>query len=67
MHPAFWSVIIVMSGELIEGCSFTAKVQKEFQFSKVSPPNKIAKAIGDIFPFAVDAYAEKSVYLPKLM
>ena len=42
----------------------TVNFQKIFQLSDVSPPNKIANAIGDMFAFAVAAYAEKSVYLP---
>ena len=49
------------------GCFVTAKSQKRIQLSVVSPPNNMANAIGDMFPLAVEAYAEKSVYLPKLI
>ena len=67
MHPGFRSVIIVMVGQLMEGYFVTAKSQKRIQLSVVSPPNKMANAMRDMFPFAVDAYAENNVYLPKLI
>jgi hypothetical protein len=50
--------------ELIEGCTFITKLQNFDQFFVSSLPNRRPNARGAMFPFAVDAYAEKSVYWP---
>ena len=51
----------------MDGWVSTVNFQNRFQLSAVSPPNKIANERGDIFAFAEDAYAEKSVYFPNWM
>jgi hypothetical protein len=46
----------------MDGCVSTVNLQNKLQLSVVSPPNKMANEIGDMFELAVDAYAENRVY-----
>ncbi len=58
---------VVKLDQLTVGCVFLMNFQKWVQLSLSSLPNNMATPSVNMEPFAVFAYAEYSVYSPKLM